>query len=162
MSGGTSMRGPLLVALVCALCVAVAGGLATDTGPWYRSLEKSTWNPPDWVFAPAWTAIYALAVAAAVSGWRAARTRRDQAWLICLFFANAVLNVLWSAAFFTARRPDWAVAEVAVLWLSVLALIVFLWPRSRRAGGFLLPYLAWVSFAAYLNLQVVALNGPFA
>ena len=134
----------------------------TDTGPWYRGLSKSPLNPPDWAFAPAWTVIYALAVLAATEGWRALRTRTDQAWLVSLFFMNAVLNVAWSAVFFTLRRPDWALGEVTALWASVLALIVFLWPRSRRAGGLLVPYLIWVSYAAYLNLQVVRLNGPFA
>lgn len=154
-------RKPLLVAGLCALAVAIAGGLATDTGPWYRSLAKSPLTPPDWLFGPAWTLIYALAVMAAVDGWRAMRTKADQARLISLFFVNGVLNVAWSAFFFTARRPDWALAEVATLWLSVLVLILFLRPRSRRASALLVPYLVWVSFAAYLDFEVVVRNGPF-
>lgn len=156
------MRKPLLVAASCAFAVAVAGGAATDVGPWYRALAKSALTPPDWTFSAGWTVIYALAVASAVYGWNALRTRSDQARLISLFFVNAVLNLLWSVVFFTARRPDWALAEVVTLWLSVLALIAFLWPRSRRASLLLVPYLAWVSFAAYLNYRVVTLNGPFA
>jgi tryptophan-rich sensory protein len=156
------MRKPLLVAASCALAVAIAGGAATDVGPWYRGLSKSALTPPDWTFSVGWTVIYALAVASAVYGWNALRTRSDQARLISLFFVNAVLNLLWSLVFFTARRPDWALAEVVTLWLSVLALIVFLWPRSRRASMLLTPYLAWVTFAAYLNYRVVTLNGPFA
>jgi tryptophan-rich sensory protein len=134
----------------------------TDTGTWYRDLEKSALTPPDFVFGPAWTVIYALAVGAAVKGWRAARTRTARAWLISLFFVNAVLNVLWSAVFFTARRPDWALAEVGTLWISVLALIVFLRPFSPQASVLLVPYLFWVSFATYLNYRIVVLNGPFA
>lgn len=157
-----SARRPVVVAALAAGAVALAGGAATDTGPWYRGLEKSALTPPDWAFGPAWTLIYALAVAAAVGGWRASETRRDQAWLLSLFFVNAVLNVAWSGLFFTLRRPDWALAEVVTLWLSVLALIVFLAPRSRRASGLLLPYLLWVTFAAYLNYRVVVLNGPFS
>jgi tryptophan-rich sensory protein len=133
----------------------------TDTGPWYRSLAKSSLTPPDWAFGPVWTLIYGLAVLAAVAGWRAMRSSRERAWLISLFFMNAVLNVAWSAVFFSLRRPDWALAEVATLWLSVLALIVFLWPRAQRAGALLVPYLAWVSLAAYLNVRVVQLNGRF-
>lgn len=154
-------RRPVAVAALCALAVAVAGALATDTGPWYRGLDKSPLTPPDWAFGPAWTAIYALAVASAVRGWHAVRTRREQAILLSLFFANGVLNVLWSGFFFGARRPDWALAEVFTLWLSVLALIVFLAPRSRVGAALLAPYLLWVSFAAYLNYEVVARNGPF-
>lgn len=155
-------RKPVIVAALCAMAVAALGGAMTETGPWYRNLEKSPLTPPDWVFAPAWTLIYALAVMSAVYGWNATRSASGRAWLVSLFFLNAVLNVLWSAVFFTLERPDWALAEVATLWLSVLSLIVFLWPRSPVAGALLVPYLAWVSFAAYLNQRVVALNGPFA
>ena len=153
---------PVVVAAVCAVVVALAGGLATQVGPWYRSLEKSALNPPDWVFGPAWTIIYALCVAAAVLGWRTAESNRDRSILLSLFFVNAVLNVLWSVAFFTLRRPDWALAEVGTLWLSVLALVLFFRTRSPRASVLLAPYLAWVAFAAYLNFVVVELNGPFS
>lgn len=132
----------------------------TDIGPWYRELEKSALTPPDWAFAPAWTLIYALAAIAAVLGWRAAAPGRQRALLISLFFINAVLNVLWSFFFFTLKRPDLALAEVATLWISVLALIVFLWPLRRAAALCLAPYLAWVAFAAYLNFRVVELNAP--
>jgi len=156
-----SWRRPAAIAALCAFAVAMLGGATTTTGAWYRDLEKSSLNPPDWAFGPAWTVIYALTVVAAVLGWRALRSNADRAWLLSLFFVNAVLNVLWSAVFFTLRRPDWALAEVATLWLSVLALILFLWPRSRRASLLLAPYLLWVSFAAWLNLAVVRLNGPF-
>ncbi len=133
----------------------------TDVGPWYRGLEKSALTPPDWAFGPAWTIIYALAAIAAVLGWRAAKTAKARAFIVSLFFINAVLNIAWSFFFFTLRRPDWALAEVATLWLSVLALIVLLWPLRRLAALCLLPYLLWVSFAAYLNYRVVVLNPPF-
>ncbi len=153
---------PVAVAALCAVVVAMAGGLATQTGPWYRDLEKSSLTPPDWVFGPAWTLIYALCVAAAVRGWNAVESSRDRSILISLFFVNAVLNVLWSVAFFTLRRPDWALAEVATLWLSVLALVLFFRARSPGASALLSPYLVWVAFAAYLNFRVVQLNGPFS
>jgi benzodiazapine receptor len=106
---------PTAVAAGCAVAVAALGGAATNTGPWYRNLEKSSLTPPDWLFPVAWTLIYALCVGAAAFGWRASEGRREQAWLLSLFFVNAVLNVLWSAAFFTAKRPDWALAEVVTL-----------------------------------------------
>lgn len=153
---------PVLVAAGLAGLVALLGGAMTDTGPWYRGLEKSPLTPPDAVFPVAWTAIYALAVLSAVAGWRATRHFRERAWLISLFFVNAVLNVLWSAVFFTLQRPDWALAEVVTLWASVAALVAFLAPRAPRAAALLLPYLVWVSFAAYLNLEVVRRNAPFA
>jgi tryptophan-rich sensory protein len=152
---------PALTAAAAAVAVAIVGGAMTDIGPWYRSLEKSALTPPDWAFGPAWTIIYALAAIAAVLGWRAATSNRARSWLLSLFFVNAVLNVAWSFFFFTLRRPDWALAEVATLWISVLALMAFLWPIRRLAALCLAPYLAWVAFAAYLNFRVVVLNAPF-
>lgn len=152
---------PFLVGAGAALVVAIFGGAATRIGPWYRGLEKPALNPPDWLFAPAWTVIYALCVVAGVTAWREARTSGQRAWLLTLFFFNAVLNVLWSFIFFTFRRPDWALAEVATLWLSVLALIGLFSRFSPRASLILVPYLLWVTFAAYLNWGIVMLNGPF-
>lgn len=149
------------IAAGAAVLVALAGGAATDVGPWYRSLDKSSLTPPDWAFGPAWTVIYAFTVIAAVEAWGGLRTSRDRAWLISLFFANALLNVTWSFFFFTLQRPDWALAEVAALWISVAVLVAFTWPRARRGALLLLPYLFWVGFAAYLNYVVVLRNGPF-
>jgi tryptophan-rich sensory protein len=115
----------------------------------------------DWAFAPGWTIIYALAALSATFGWRDSKAQRDRSLLTILFFINALLNIAWSAVFFTLRRPDWALAEVATLWLSVAVLVVFLARFSARASLLMVPYLAWVSFAAYLNYKVVELNGPF-
>lgn len=152
---------PIIVAIACAAAVAILGGAMTDVGPWYQDLEKPALNPPDWAFAPAWTLIYALAVFAAVAGWRASRTSRERAWLISLFFINAVLNVLWSALFFTFKRPDWSLAEGVTLWISVLALVVFFWRFSKPSSFALAPYLIWVGFAVYVNFGIVKLNAPF-
>lgn len=152
---------PVAVAAGCALAVAVFGGAMTKIGPWYEELTKPEWNPPNWVFGPVWTLIYGLAVLSAVRAWSACRTGRERAWLLSLFFVNAVLNVLWSAVFFTLQRPEWAMAELVTLWMSVLALVIFTGRRDRLAGAVLLPYLAWVGFAGLLNWRIVALNAPF-
>lgn len=151
----------MLVAALAAIATAIAGGAMTRIDGWYRGLEKSALTPPDWAFAPAWTVIYALAAISAATAWRDAGSQRDRSLIVILFFINAVLNIAWSAVFFTMRRPDWALAEVATLWLSVLVLIVFLSRLSRSASLLMVPYLAWVSFAAWLNYKVAVLNGPF-
>ena len=143
------------------MIVAGLGASATDIGPWYYGLQKSSLNPPDWLFGPAWTLIYGLTAFAGVLAWRHSPSRVVRSRLLVLFAANALLNVLWSELFFRFHRPDWALTEVAPFWLSVLALIVFLWPVSRRASWVLAPYLAWVGFAGWLNYEVVRLNGPF-
>ncbi|MEO8524467.1 MAG: TspO/MBR family protein [Caldimonas sp.] len=144
-----------------ALAVAVLGGLSTDIGPWYRSLAEPWWKPPDALFAPAWTLIYACAAIAGVKSWQRAVSRPWREWMLGLFAMNVFLNVSWSLLFFRIRRPDWALVEVGLLWLSILVLIVFLGRVSRTSGWLLAPYLVWVSFAAVLNLAVVRLNAPF-
>lgn len=143
------------------LLVAGLGGLATDLGPWYRALKQPSWQPPDAAFGPAWTLIYLLTAIAAVRVWRRAgpRTVRTQ-WLGALA-VNGVLNVFWSWLFFKARRPDWALAEVVPLWLSIAVLIWLARRHDTLAALLLLPYLAWVAFAASLNHAVVRLNAPF-
>jgi tryptophan-rich sensory protein len=83
-------------------------------------------------------------------------------WVIGLFALNGFFNVLWSTLFFALRRPDWALIEVVLLWFSILLPIVVFWRYAKPASLYLLPYLVWVSFAAFLNLTVVRLNAPFS
>ena len=113
------------------------------------------------LFGPAWTTIYACAATAAVIGWRRATTPGRRQRMVGLFAVNALANVLWSVLFFRLQRPDWALAEVGLLWLSIVVLIVFFWRFSRPSAWLLAPYVLWVSFAAVLNLAVVRLNSPF-
>ncbi|MGE0673386.1 MAG: TspO/MBR family protein, partial [Methylibium sp.] len=113
---------PVLIAAAAALAVAGLGGLMTDLGPWYQRLVQPPWKPPDWLFGPAWTAIFALAAMAGVIAWRRAPRRTDREWMLALFALNGFLNVLWSLLFFRLHRPDWALFEVLLLWLSILLL----------------------------------------
>ena len=152
---------PVIVATLAALCVAALGATVTDLGPWYQSLAKPSWNPPDVVFPMGWTVIYALITVAGITAWRAARTAAQAEWVIGLFALNGFLNISWSILFFRFERPDWAFYEVILLWLSILAMIVYCGRFSRKAALLLVPYLAWVTFAAALNRAVVELNAPF-
>ncbi len=155
-------RGPPLVAgAVCALLVAALGGAMTDIGPWYQALVKPSFQPPDWAFGPAWTIIFALCALAGAEAWMRAPDLRARAWVIGLFAVNALCNVGWSLLFFRLRRPDWALAEVGLLWLSIVALILVCGRHAPRVRLLLLPYLAWVSFASLVNAEVVRLNAPF-
>lgn len=152
---------PVLVAALCAMAVAGVGGLMTDIGPWYQSLRQPAWKPADWAFGPAWTLIFALAAGAGVLAWRRAPDRGSREWLLALFALNGFLNVLWSLLYFRLRRPDWALLEVGLLWLSVLLLMVVTARYARTASWLLAPYLVWIAFAAVLNWATVRLNGPF-
>jgi len=152
---------PVLWGAAAAMLVAATGAAVTELGPWYQDLRQPPWKPPDWLFGPAWTVIFGFTAVAGAAAWAAAPKPGTRCRLLWLFAMNGVLNVLWSLLFFRLQRPDWALVEVAFLWLSILVLIVAVWPHSRPAAAMLLPYLAWVAFAATLNYAVVQLNGPF-
>lgn len=174
--GSSVPRRAYAVAAAIALLVAGVGGLATDLGPWYQGLVQPAWKPPDFVFGPVWTLLYTLtAWAGARAWWHAGAAspavrasveagRRRQRRLLLGFLLNALLNVLWSVLFFKAQRPDWALVEIVLLTASVLWLISACAEVDRLAARLLLPYLAWVLFAATVNAGVLRLNpaGPGA
>lgn len=152
---------PVTVATIAALCVAALGATVTDLGPWFQALAKPAWIPPDVVFPIGWTVIYALITVSGITAWRAAPTSAAAEWVLGLFALNGFLNISWSILFFRFQRPDWALVEVTLLWLSILVLIVFCARFARSAALLLVPYLVWVSFAGALNWAVVQLNAPF-
>lgn len=152
---------PVAVAAGAASLVAVLGGTMTDLGPWYAGLEQPDWAPPRAAFGIIWTTIFALIALAAVTAWRSASDNRARDAIVGLFAFNGFLNILWSFLFFRLQRPDWALMEVGVLWLSILALVLMCTRHARLAAIMLLPYFAWVTVAAALNYEVVQLNGPF-
>lgn len=150
-------------AALSAVAVAVLGALTTQLGPWYYSLNVPPWKPPDWLFGPAWTLIFGLTALSGYMAWMRSGNRPGlQARILAAFAANGIFNLLWSALFFKMHRPDWALAEVGMLWLSILVLMILIGRVSALASALLTPYLAWVSFAAVLNYEIVRLNGPFA
>jgi tryptophan-rich sensory protein len=161
MLGALSVEAGAL-ALGWAVVTAGAGAIVTEIGPWYRGLRKPPWQPPDWAFGPAWTVIFLLTALAGMLSWNA--DEADRAYRLALglvYLLNGALNVAWSVLFFRLRRPDWALLEVVPLWLSILLMIGLAGSRQPVSGWLLVPYLAWVSFAAALNRAVVNLNGPF-
>ena len=153
---------PWIWAAAWAILLGGAGGLLTEIGPWYRDLRKPHWQPPDWLFGPAWTLILGLAAWAAVLAWNGATTAADRQLILILYAINFACHLAWSPLFFKLKRPDWALVEVVFLWASLVALVVGLWPISHFASLLIVPYLLWVSFAAWLNSAIVRLNRPFA
>ncbi|WP_284946454.1 TspO/MBR family protein [Acidisoma cladoniae] len=151
----------IIIAAVATICVLGAGGALTEIGPWYHSLRSPPWRPPNWAFGPVWSTIGVLTCASAVIIWRASATDEEKVVVIGLFAVNAGFNILWSLFFFKLRRPDWALIEVAFLWMSILALMLDFYPRSPLAAVLLVPYIVWVSIAALLNRAMVRLNAPF-
>lgn len=151
----------IIAAIAWAVVLGGAGGALTKIGEWYRNLKKPTWQPPDWLFGPAWTLILGLAAWAAVLAWEGATDDAGRTTIVILYAVNFICHLLWSPLFFTLRRPDWSLIEVVFLWVSVLMLCIFLRQFSVLASWLIVPYFVWVSFAAILNLNIVKLNGPF-
>ncbi len=151
-----------LTAAAVAVLVAIGGGLATDTGQWYRTLNKPSWNPPDWLFGPAWTCIYILCVWSAGLLWHACDTRLDAVISLALWLVNAALNLAWSFLFFRWHKLKWAAYESMAMWLSIALLMVWTAEFNTLAAALLLPYLIWVSFATVLNLAIVKANPEYS
>lgn len=131
---------------------AILGGLFRPD-EWYASLNKPTWNPPGWVFGPVWTTLYTMMAIAAWIVWKQGGFRVQRLPLTA-FLVQLILNALWSPLFFGWHRPGWALVDILLLWLAVLATILTFRPVSRGAAWLLAPYLAWVSFASVLNFTL--------
>ncbi|HYQ84582.1 MAG TPA: TspO/MBR family protein [Rubrobacter sp.] len=146
--------------LLLSFAAGALGGRATYPAipNWYQSLEKPSWTPPDWLFGPAWTTLYILMGVAAWLVWRHGGWR-SQKRPLTLFVVQVVLNALWSILFFGMRNPGLGMVEIVVLWLAILATLIAFWRVSRVAGGLMVPYLGWVTFAAALNFAIWRLNG---
>lgn len=151
----------LIVAAVVAVIVASVGGWLTVIGPWYDSLKFPDWKPPNWAFPIVWTSIFALCALAAAIAWNTAPDDGTRRLILIAFAANVVLNMAWSWFFFTLRRPDWAMVEVAIFWISIVVLIAVVARASSLAALLLAPYLIWVTIASILNWAIVRLNSPF-
>lgn len=151
----------LVLALFVMICLGTAGlGAAwTDlsVGDWYATLNKPSWNPPNWVFGPVWTTLYIMMAIAAWLVWRCKGLR--DGWLPLLQFAVQLsLNAAWSALFFGMRNPGIAFADIVLLWMGIVATIIAFGRVSTLAATLLVPYLAWVSFAAVLNGSIWRMN----
>ena len=140
------------------LCFATAGiGAMFPPGQWYEGLMKPAWNPPNWIFGPVWTVLYAMMAIAAWLVWKR-HGFSAAAFPLAIFIVQLVLNAGWSWLFFGLHRPDVAFFEIIILWIAILATMVLFWRLDRLAGVLLAPYLAWVSFAAVLNFTLWQLN----
>lgn len=129
-----------------------AGALATMRAPsFYAALVKPSWAPPPSLFGPVWTALYLLMGVAAFLVWR----RHGWNGALLLFLVQLVPNGLWSWLFFRWQLGAASIADIALLWVMIAALIVWFFRLRPLSAALLLPYLAWVTFAAALNIAIV-------
>jgi benzodiazapine receptor len=149
----------LLPFVVVCFAAAGIGSLATRSSvkSWYRELRRPDWTPPDWVFGPVWTALYVMMAISAWLVWRETSAATARSALV-LFGIQLVLNVLWSVVFFGLKWVGAAFGEVLLLWMMLIATAVSFYPLSLLAAWLLIPYIAWVGFASYLNFRIWQMN----
>jgi len=147
--------GLLAVFLALVLGVGIAIGVGIPPGAWYAGLEKPWFNPPNWLFGPAWTMLYILI---AVAGWRTFLADRTGP-AMKLWIGQMILNWTWTPVFFGLHLVWPALGIIVVLAAVILAFILGNWSRDRLSSVLFMPYLAWVSFAALLNASLAWLNG---
>ncbi len=147
----------MLVAFLVATFAAAAIGSLFPPGEWYASLNKPAWTPPNWLFGPVWTLLYAMIAVAGWLVWKEAGFAGARLALT-VFALQLVLNASWSWVFFGLRRPDLALVVIVALEVTILALIVLFRAISPLAGLLLVPYALWVAFATALNAAIWQLN----
>jgi translocator protein len=143
--------------IILCLGVGVVSGVMTAGAmvDWYPTLNKPFFNPPSWVFAPAWTFLYIIMAVAAWRVWLAGTSSKPA---LNLFFIQLVLNFLWSVFFFGLHSPALALIDIIAMWIMIALTMRAFFKIARPAGWLLVPYLAWVSFAAILNASIWWLN----
>lgn len=162
-SSGSTARSALGLIVALAVCFGAAGLGSTLTTPslpvWYAGIAKPAWTPPNAVFAPVWSTLFAMM---AVAWWLVWRRRAAQPARVrlatVLFGAQLALNVGWSLFFFRLRAPGAAFVEILILWLAIYGTIRAFRRVSGTAALLLVPYILWVAFAAALNFAIWRLN----
>ncbi|MBN1929619.1 MAG: tryptophan-rich sensory protein [Chlorobiaceae bacterium] len=150
------------LALCIGLCLAVgfAGSAFTpEPGSWYyTTLNKPSWNPPDWLFPPVWTILFIMMGTALAKVLGAGWEKNEVKAGVVLFAIQLILNLGWSASFFGMQSPLAGLVVIALLWMFIVMTMVAFSRVSKPASLLLVPYLCWVSFASYLNFTILQLN----
>jgi benzodiazapine receptor len=156
------MKNALLLA-GCIVACYLAGGIgavftSSSIPTWYAGLQKPPLNPPNWIFGPVWSLLYTLMAIAVFLVIRNGIESQAIKLAAGVFIAQLILNTLWSVVFFGARNTFAPIFIIAALWACILACIILFWGISKPASVMMMPYILWVSFAAYLNIGVFVLN----
>jgi tryptophan-rich sensory protein len=147
------------ISLLLCFVVAFLGSLVTTPSidTWYVTLQKPSFNPPNWVFGPVWTVLYFLIGVSLFLIWSKKTKNKDKKPLQ-FFLLQLGLNLLWSIVFFGLHSPIGAFITIVLLWAAIFYTIILFYKVSKNAAYLLIPYLLWVSFATLLNLAIVILN----
>ena len=150
----------LIIAITIPLLIGGLGSIFTQesVSSWYLELNKPSFNPPNWAFPVAWTYLYITMGIASWLVWIKKPVSNLVKPALILYGIHLFFNLIWSYLFFTLRNPEFALAEIIILWGLILVMTIRFFSISKPAGYLLIPYLAWVSFATILNASIVILN----
>ncbi len=150
----------LIVSLVLCYGAGAIGGLFTapQIKTWYAFLDKPFFNPPSWLFAPAWTLLYTLMAISVFLIWKEYGKDPHVRSSVVLFFVHLFFNFIWSIFFFYWHQLLVAFIDIVLIWLFIIILILRFQKINKVAAYLLAPYLAWVTFASLLNFSVWILN----
>ncbi len=148
----------LVIAIVISELAGIAGSFFTisEIPNWYAALEKPALNPPAWLFGPVWITLYLLMGISLWLIWKSNSSEKKRA--VWLFIIQLALNAIWSPIFFGAQSIGNALAIIVLLWAAIVLTILIFKKISKTAAWLMVPYLLWVSFAAYLNFSIWVLN----
>jgi translocator protein len=145
--------------IICQMAGIIGSIFTTPAIPtWYANINKPTFRPPNWVFAPVWTTLFLLMGIALFLIWEKGLKRKDVKIAFSVFIFHLLLNTLWSILFFGLKSPFAAFIEIIFLWIAILTSIILFFRISRIAAYLLIPYILWVSFASVLNFSIWRLN----
>ena len=145
--------------IICQLAGFIGSFFTTPAIPtWYATLNKPSFTPPNWLFAPVWTTLFVLMGISAFLVWRKGLNNRQVKIALGIFGVQLILNILWSAMFFGLRSPIAGLIEIVILWIAILLTILIFLKISMTAALLFIPYILWVSFAAVLNFSLWRLN----
>ncbi len=150
----------LISSLLATFMAAFIGSMATTSAinNWYEGLVKPSFNPPNSLFAPVWTILYALMGISLYLVWREGTNKRNVNHAVIVFFIHLILNVSWSVVFFGLKNIPGSIIVITSLWFSIIYLISRFVRINKTAAALLWPYLAWVTFAGILNYSIWILN----
>ncbi len=149
----------LILCIIIPVAVGSISGIATNSGlsDWYVALNKPSFNPPNFVFAPVWTALYTLMGISLFLIWQSPRNRARNHALI-IFGIQLFLNFTWSFLFFYWQNPALAFIEIIMICFAILFMIILFYRINKWAAFLQIPYFLWVSFASVLNAAIWQLN----
>ena len=149
--------------LISIMLPLVVGGLSgffttSSISGWYTTINKPSFNPPNWIFGPVWTLLYIMMGIALFIIWKSETDAVLKKQALIFFFIQLVINFCWSLLFFFCESPGWALIDIVLMWVFILLTIFSFSKISSLSAWLLVPYISWVSFAAVLNFAIWKLN----